>query len=795
MKKNQKNSNNGWYNPARKKMKKGTKIFLVLASIALVIAIAAAFAPQIIVALMQSPFSPFENDPETLALIAPVDDKADEKIASIPAYSKDDTWAVYVYLVGSNLESDGIDELSALTNYLIADDMKTYEAEEENKELGYINAFVDEVTSQGVDLPQILYRPDTSFYKQSMQLSDHGSEQADMSKLPDEKGYASSDFSDMMSAEYSDNLQIVVQTGGARRWQNSLINPNRSQRFLMSAGGVEMIYDEPVVNMADPDTLTDFIDFCTENYPADHTMLLLWNHGGGFSGFGNDEIFGMDCLSLAEIRSAIENVVGCNPDDPYFEAIGFDACLMASLEAAHELSGLGRYLLASEESEPATGWDYLTWIPALCSDPGMNGAQLGKIVADSYVELSLGNYADLGYIMPSTFSVTDISKADAVYAAYCDFASAALKKISSDRSFLAELSRAARNSIAYAGNYYKVFNTIDLGIFMEELRTELPEAEKVIAELHDAVLYSRSSSYLKESMGLSVYFPARIEGMGGINSFLKYINDVSQNNDVNALYYYKIAGCLNEALSEYVLSEGIESLKPVDYSVLSNLSSLDVECLGDGNLSINLSGPDLSLLQSTRMGVARCDAETGDIEYYGEDVFAFINEDGTVGTNFTGSWLHFGGNPLPLEVMSVTGENAMFSTKIIYNGFDAKLITGYNAETDEVSILGVRLADDASGILDRALLPMRNGDLIIIEYESGNLDSNIISQNEKLFIYREGITKLEEKPLEDGNYLQYIIFEDLRCDTYYSGIVSFCMKNAKISDQQLELSLFGFDKN
>ena len=36
--------------------------------------------------------------------------------------------------------------------------------------------------------------------------------------------------------------------------------------------------------------------FCKTEYPADHTMVLFWNHGGGAFGYGSDELFGGEGL-------------------------------------------------------------------------------------------------------------------------------------------------------------------------------------------------------------------------------------------------------------------------------------------------------------------------------------------------------------------------------------------------------------------------------------------------------------------------------------------------------------------
>ena len=110
-------------------------------------------------------------------------------------------------------------------------------------------------------------------------------------------------------------------------------------------------------------------------------------------------------LSIRDLHDAFEKAVGSNPDDPYFEAIGFDACLMANTDVAHELYGYAKYLFASEEVEPGTGWSYDLWLQELIDPPEMNGPQLGKVLTDTDLETSAKAYADLGYVSAGTFGV------------------------------------------------------------------------------------------------------------------------------------------------------------------------------------------------------------------------------------------------------------------------------------------------------------------------------------------------------------------------------------------------------
>ena len=767
------------------KQKKKGKFFLFLLLGLLVLGVVAYLFFNVVSG--SSPWEAFETDEETLRSLAPINEEMVSNIEAMPVCGEDETWAIYLYMTGSDLESDGMNELSDLSKYLIYEENERYETKKLKNELSSVKKFVNEVTEQGVDLPQILYSPTVNYSVASESSSSYN---------PDMEGSATSDLAEITGSEFPDNLKVVVQTGGAKRWQNSLINPNRSQRFLIDAeNSMTQVYDGSLVNMGKSSTLTDFISFCVENYPADHKILVFWDHGGATGGICYDEIFDMDHLTLDEVSEGIENAVGSEGSEPYFDVIGFDACLMSCAEVAHTLCPYTQYIFASEESEPGSGWAYESLIGAFTDEAGVNAVRVGKALTDGYIETCVSSYAKYGYVSPVTFSIIDAQQGNEAYLAYCDFCKEALKLVAEDPSALSELSRAAQSSIAYCGEAYKYYNTIDLGIFMQEAKSFLPEAaEKVLSAIDKAALYVRSSSYLGDSTGLSIYFPARMEDMSGINKFLTYINDVSESDDINALYYYKVAGCLNDSLREYAASAGCDSIPNLDYSIMNAFSGGELTCLGDGNMSMKLDAEELSLAQTVRFGLAKINPETDDIVYYGEDGYAFLDPDGSISTNFSGKWLFFDGYPLPLEVVSETDEEIMFRTPISYNGLDAWLMTGYNAENDEYTLLGIREQLNEAGTAGRSLLPLKDDASILIYYDTGNLTSNATSYDDQLVIYKSGETKLEECPLQDGTYYEYIILEDLRSDTYCSPIVSFTMNNGKITNQAIDESVYFYEK-
>ena len=126
--------------------------------------------------------------------------------------------------------------------------------------------------------------------------------------------------------------------------------------------------------MTKPDTLTGFIQWCNQNYPANRRELIFWDHGGGsISGYGYDEKNpGSGSMTLSGINQALKNA------GVTFDFIGFDACLMATVETALMLDDYADYMIASEETEPGVGWYYTNWLTELSADPSMSTLEIGK---------------------------------------------------------------------------------------------------------------------------------------------------------------------------------------------------------------------------------------------------------------------------------------------------------------------------------------------------------------------------------------------------------------------------------
>ena len=160
------------------------------------------------------------------------------------------------------------------------------------------------------------------------------------SDLESNGGFATMDLSEMMEVELPENVNVVIETGGASVWQNDEVDPSKLQRWLYNSEGLQLLEESETANMGDAQTLYEFLDFASTNYPADRVAVTFWNHGGGsVNGAAFDELHGLDSLDLAEMYQAFDAVWPADKDDPALES---------TLRTAASLSQVGMIRLPHE---------------------------------------------------------------------------------------------------------------------------------------------------------------------------------------------------------------------------------------------------------------------------------------------------------------------------------------------------------------------------------------------------------------------------------------------------------------
>jgi len=320
--------------------------------------------------------------------------------------------------------------------------------------------------------------------------------------LESKYGMGTSDLAEMTKAQISDKVNLIVETGGCKKWKNSIVSASVNEIYKIETGGLQRLVDNAgTAAMTDPDNLTAFIDFCEKNYPADRNILIFWDHGGGsISGYGYDEKkSSSDTMTLAEIRSALEKA------DCVFDWIGFDACLMATLETALVCNDYADYLIASEETEPGTGWDYTGWLTELSNNTSTPTVDTAETLIDDFVSASCAASSRAQV----TLSVIDLAEMQGsvppAFNAFAESTTAMLegsqyKQVSNARSGVRQFAQSSR------------INQIDLIDLCDRIGSS--ESKALAEALRDCVKYNKTT--ISRANGVSIYFP--YESMSSMNS-------------------------------------------------------------------------------------------------------------------------------------------------------------------------------------------------------------------------------------------------------------------------------------
>lgn len=274
----------------------------------------------------------------------------------------------------------------------------------------------------------------------------------------------------------------------------------------------ELVQEYGPTDMANPNTLRDFVVEATKRYPADHVALILNDHGGGFTGAMSDDGSG-GFMTVPQIRQALEEAEKITGKK--IDIVGMDACLMGETEVAYELKDTAKYLLASEESEGGPGWTY---------DSMLGGKTLGTAIKKVQEELKLGHRIDVGpeefskIVVDinrehnkdiSTFSATDLTRMEEVKTASDALAKAI--KSSNDKD---SIRAAIEKSENYGGGwlpYRDIRDAVDLGNKLIESSSDekvKAAAQAMIEAVNKAVFANENSPETHpESHGLSIYAP------------------------------------------------------------------------------------------------------------------------------------------------------------------------------------------------------------------------------------------------------------------------------------------------
>ncbi len=334
--------------------------------------------------------------------------------------------------------------------------------------------------------------------------------------------YLLKDMNEMEKIGSTEKVNIVVEAGRIDGYDESDGDWKGVRRYLIAKDTDTEKVNSPVladlgeVDMGSYQSVIDFAKWAKKAYPAKHYMLILWNHGAGWTkdgkriitkGISYDEQSGnhINTPQMGQIMKALGKT----------DVIGTDACLMQMAEVNYEFKDSVDYIVASEETEPGDGYTYDLFLGPVVANPAMSAMEVGKAAVNGY-----GNHYDSidGGYTQSLVKASSMGRLPALTDAFGAAVMAAGEKE------LAKTSRDATINYAYDENR-------DLGDFVRRV-VEGTKSADVKAKgqalltfiTKDLVLLSRSrdakASYWSEakeytlSKGIAAYFPKAALGAG-----------------------------------------------------------------------------------------------------------------------------------------------------------------------------------------------------------------------------------------------------------------------------------------
>ncbi len=589
------------------------------------------------------------------------------------------------------------------------------------------------------------------------------------SDLETNGGFATTDLQEMMEVQLPENVNVIIQTGGAAVWQNENMDPAKLQRWLYNSDGLQLIEEQETANMGDAQTLYDFLYFANTNYPADKIAVTFWNHGGGsVTGAAFDELHGLDSLDLSEMYTAFNEVWPANAEDPALELVGFDTCLMATIDVAATFQNFSKYLVASEEVEPGNGWLYSGWLGELAANPAMDGDDLGIAICNTYYE----GCEAVGTQDQTTLSLTDLTKLTPLLEAYETFGQEAFVSASENPGFFAELGRAAAQSENYGGNTREqgYTNMVDLGHLARQTAWMLPSAQSVSDALDACVIYKVGGIYRAEATGLSCYYSYN----GDINDFNGYIN-VGTGTAFKHLYAYGLTGELAEGGEDYLASLDIQDLPKIPTLVDMAWSGTPLTVNEEGTAVLTLGPEANNILAGIGFSLYYMDEANGQMMMLGTDNDLTADwENGVFYDNFRGVWGAIDGHLVYME-LSFEGEDYnLYSVPILLNGEAYNLQVAYDFTTEQWSILGASQGLDETGMASKELRLLAEGDVITTLWQIsyyGAEDSYEMYEAEEITVTAD--IAFGETALMDGSYCMVFQMWDASGNYAYSETVTF----------------------
>ena len=586
--------------------------------------------------------------------------------------------------------------------------------------------------------------------------------------LETKHGMATENLKEIASVLPKDSVNLVLQTGGTKQWHTKdalgfAVAEDKLQRYSYGKEGYQLKEELPLADMASADTLSEFIRWGQERYPARKYMLLLWGHGGGsVSGVIIDELHNENSMALEEFGTALKD------GGVSFEAILLDACLMASLETAQTVSPYANYLIASEEAVPGAGTAYGNWLQYLYDTPGCNGEELGRVICDTVQE----RYEAQGSASAKnlTFSVIDLAAMEQVEDAFAQMM-LEMSSLLEEPSEFQYFSYYTRPTERYSGT--SMIDLADMAVKAKEGEALTAEtAEGMVEAVKEAVVYSVKGEDRSFGHGLSFYY----DPIADAETLDAYAHNSTENPE-----YLAYVDAVNRDWSApewvYEKTSQVPEISNEDYLVEMELARAE-----DGGVQMTVTA-GLRAVSAVDYRLYQYDEERDALYELGLN----FDVDGDFATGvfsdrFDGMWPAIDGVFCSMELIEQTPTHNRYRIPVIISNqtgsYQMELRAGYEFEVSQSEQAeGTQGEDLLAGTYElygvwswtSANNNLPNRDVRDLSYYEGCACAPVFNEE---FLQGEflidGDTRMEEKELPPGEYIYVFQVTDVFGNTYLS---------------------------
>ncbi|MDO9578251.1 MAG: clostripain-related cysteine peptidase [Candidatus Cloacimonadales bacterium] len=167
---------------------------------------------------------------------------------------------------------------------------------------------------------------------------------------------ALNDIEEMMTAEFSDDINVIVQIDESQYSESPA-----AKRYRIHPDSKNLISNLGEIDSGDYNSLTDFANWGFNKYPSDKKALFIWSHGNGWYPLNRDlppsfcpdeESNSFISISDKDFQNALKNI------DNRLDILLLDACNMQTLEVINEIYKYTDFFIAAEDAINTAGFPY-----------------------------------------------------------------------------------------------------------------------------------------------------------------------------------------------------------------------------------------------------------------------------------------------------------------------------------------------------------------------------------------------------------------------------------------------------